>query len=167
MEAQKLITLFITGLIALAVGTAMIQLLLKKLNLNSKEQSLTLSYALFISGLYIAYGLITGKTIQLLVSTLDVLYRANKEHLIWETTKSTAIFLGCGILWFIVGFLLSGFLISVITGKQNIKSAIEDNNYPYILIRCFLFITFIITFNAIIEKFLSLFIPVIDIGFYH
>lgn len=167
MEAQKLITLIVTGLFALAIGTALIQFLLKKLKLNNSDQTMSISYALFTSGLFIAYGIIISKTIQQLVSTLDVLYRANKENLILESLKSCAIFLGSGIVWFIAGYSLSSIILNLIIGKHDTKTEIENNNYPYILARCFLFITFIIIFNPILEKFLSLFIPVLDVGFYH
>ncbi len=167
MEAQKLITLIVVGLLALAIGIALIQFLLKRLKLNSKEQTMSLSYAIFTSGLFIAYGIIISKTIQLLVSTLDVLYRANKEQLAWESLKSCTIFLGSGILWFIAGYFLSSFLLNLIIGKHDAKTEIENNNYPYVLIRCFLFITFILIFNPITEKFLSFFLPVLDVGFYH
>lgn len=167
MEAQKIITLIVAGLLALSIGTALIQVLIKRLKLSDREQTMSLSYTLFISGLFVAYGMVVSKTLQLLVPTLDVLYRANGKNLVWESLKSCTVFLGCGIIWYIAGYIVSNLLLSLITVKQDTKSAIEENNYPYILARCFIFISFIIIFNPILEKFLTLFIPVIEAGIYH
>ena len=104
MEAQKLTTLFVTGLLALTIGIVLIQSLIKKLKPVTGDLNLTLSYTILISGLFLSYGLILSKTIQLLITTLDVLYRANNDHLTWESIKSCSVFVGCGILWFISGY---------------------------------------------------------------
>ncbi len=167
MEAQKLTTLFVTGLLALTIGIVLIQSLIKKLKPVTGDLNLTLSYSILISGLFLSYGLILSKTIQLLITTLDVLYRANNDHLTWESIKSCSVFVGCGILWFISGYFLTAFLLDIVIGKHNTKEEIEKNNYPYFIARCLLLITFVIIFNPILERFLALFIPVLEVGLYH
>lgn len=167
MEAQKLTTLFVTGLLALTIGSVLIQSLLKKLKPAAGELNLSISYATLTGGLFLSYGLILSKIIQLLITTLDVLYRSGNDHLTWESIKSCSVFVGCGIIWFLAGYFLSAFLLDIIIGKHNTKDEIEKNNYPYFIARCLLLITFVIIFNPILERFLNLFIPVLEVGIYH
>ena len=168
MNTSKTIALTIAGLVAIAIVLLIIQLLLKKLKPKSEiDGRLKLSYGIWFVTLFIAASIVNSKTISVLSEAIDNIYKMNIPNMLGESAKATSLFIGLGVVWFVVWFYIANLLAVIIVGKRIDSNEMESDNRSYFLIKGFLVIGFMLCLLPIFETLLRVFMPSIEIPFYH
>ncbi|HSC54177.1 MAG TPA: hypothetical protein VLC98_11165 [Phnomibacter sp.] len=168
MNISKTVTLTIICIISFITILLVIQLLLRKLKLKSeKEGPLNFSYAVWFVTLFIAATIAMVRTIAILNEAIDNLYKNISTNIIVEVVKTSSLFLGLTALWFIVWYYVSNFLSVTILGTRKDQNEIEANNVSYFLIKGVLIIGFILCLLPVFEIILRIFMPNVQMPFYH
>lgn len=168
MNTSKTIVLTICATITLAISLMVIQLLLRKVkNKAELDGKLKLSYSVWFIMLFIAIIINAVKTISLLSEALDNIYKSNSTNLAWEVTKISSLFIGLSIAWFLVWYLVANFISITIIGKRKMAYEIESNNTTYFLLKGAIVIGFIICLAPVCETILRVFMPSVQLPFYH
>ena len=74
---------------------------------------------------------------------------------------------GLGVVWFVVWFYIANLLAVIIVGKRIDSNEMEADNRSYFLIKGFLVIGFMLCLLPIFETLLRVFMPSVEIPFYH
>lgn len=168
MNTSKTIALTISAIIAVAIMLFIIQLLLRKLKPKSEqEDKLNTSYGIWFSSLFIGASIVIGEAISLLSIALDNIYKNTSQNLLIEIVKTTSLFIGISVLWFLLWYFMSNLLSVTIVGKRKSQNEVEVNNISYFLIKGILIIGFIFCLSSVFEIILRNLIPSIQIPFYH
>jgi hypothetical protein len=168
MNTSKIIALTISAIIAVAIMLFIIQLLLRKLKPKSEqEDKLNTSYGIWFSSLFIGASIVIGEAISLLSIALDNIYKNTSQNLLIEIVKTTSLFIGISVLWFLLWYFMSNLLSVTIVGKRKSQNEVEVNNISYFLIKGILVIGFIFCLSSVFEIILRNLIPSIQIPFYH
>lgn len=168
MNTPKTISLAIAGLIAIVISLLVIQLLLKKSKSKSEtDGKLKTSYGIWFITLFVAISIVNYKMISILSEAIDNIYKMNTSNIIKETAKATSLFIGLGAVWFVVWFYIANVFAIIIVGKRTEVKEMESDNHSYFLVKGILVIGFILSLLPIFETFLKLFMPSVDMPFYH
>jgi hypothetical protein len=168
MNTSKTIVLTICATITLAISLMVIQLLLRKVKKNAEiDGKLKLCYSVWFITLFVAITINAVKTIGLLSEALDNTYKSNSKSLAFEITKTSSLFIGLSIAWFLVWYFVANFISITIIGKRKVVHEIESDNTSYFLIKGTIVIGFIICLAPVCETILRVFMPSIQLPFYH
>lgn len=164
----KLIILLVASLVGLFVMIFIIQFLLRKSRSKTiTEGKLTSSFGILFTTLFISAAIITAKSINLFAEALDNIYKIQPDKLIIESTKTGLIFIGLTGLWFIIWYLIVKVLSVYVTGKRSDEKEFESDNYAYFLVRGAMLIGFHLCLLPVLEIIIRMFMPAIQIPFYH
>ncbi len=168
MNTSKTIILAISGFITIGIFLLIIQILSKVLKIKADDNGkLKNSYAIWFASLFISASIIISKIMMVLNEAIDNIYKINISNLYVESVKLTSIFIGLGIIWFLIWYYISKFLIIMITGKRIDAIEMEADNMAYFLIQGVSFFVFVFCFLPIFEIILRMFMPNIGLPFYH
>jgi len=156
---------------------ALIELLFRRFRvIKDEELKESPSYGIWFVGTTISASLIFWQVFSILNEAVDTIYKQpnillNSYKFNWtpflSSLKTFTIFLGIGILWFILWYVISYLCTIMILKKRNDIEEMAANNLTYFLVRTSLHITFTISFITLLQPLLRLFLPVIPIPFYH
>jgi hypothetical protein len=168
METIKEIILLVLCIIVLAMGYLSIRLLLQKFKFITESDNKTkVSYGLWLAVLIITYSVNSTKTIGLLVEAFDTISKLNVGNLYLQMFQTSAIFIGLNIVWFIVWYFFSDLLLMIVLGKRHIIKELENDNISYFLVRGAILFGIVLSFLSVYETLLRVFLPTINVPFYH
>jgi len=168
MNTSKIITLAIASLVSISIMLMVVQLLILKLKPKSEtDGKIKLSYGIWFSSLFISATIITSKAILVLSEALDNIYKFNLQNTVLESAKITSFYIGSAMVWFVAWVYIASFLTKIICGKRINANEIEADNCAYFLIRGMMLIGLIFCSMLVFEIMIRLFIPSIEIPFYH
>ena len=168
MSLSKTIIILLAGIIAIAIDLIILQLILKKVKKNAESESkLKISFAIWFSTLFFALSIINYQSISFLNEAIDNIYKINPPNIIKETAKAISLFIGLGVVWFVIWFYISNVFAVLVVGKRKDSNEMESDNRTYFLIKGFITIGFIIALMPIFVSLIRTFIPSIEIPFYH
>ena len=167
MDSKKIITLTIIGIIAIAISLTITQLFIRKEKLNSEaEGKVRTSYAILFSTWIIAFTLLNLKSLTILSEAIDLINKTNMKNPILEISKSSILFIGLTNIWLIIWYMIASVFSTIFIGKRISAKEIENNNFPYFIMKGILSLSFIWLLMPIFEMLLRTFLPSIEIPFY-
>jgi hypothetical protein len=168
MNISKIITLAIAGLVSISIMLMVVQLLILKLKPKSEtDGKIKLSYGIWFSSLFISASIVISKAILVFNEALDNIYKFNAQNTILESAKIASFYIGSAMVWFVAWVYIASFLTKMICGKRINANEIEADNYAYFLIRGMILIGLLLCLIPVFEIMIRLFIPSIEIPFYH
>ncbi|MBK5215091.1 MAG: hypothetical protein JJE55_15705 [Flavobacteriaceae bacterium] len=167
MDTTKVVSLTLIGIIAMAIALTVIQFLIRKEKLKSeKEGKINLSYGILFSTWIIAITILNLKSISILSEFIDIISKTTSSNPTIEILKTSILFIGLTNVWLIVLYFITKAFSLIFIGKKNNLYEIENNNYPYFIMKGILFISFIYLLLPVFEIILREFFPAIEIPFY-
>lgn len=167
MNTGKITTLFLIGLIALAISVTMTQLLTRKEKIKAgNDGKINMAYAILFSSWIIALAMLNFKAVTTLDEFSDLVRKINPEKALTEILKTGVLFIGLTNTWLAIQYYITKVFLWIFTGNRNDSNEVENNNYTYFLMRGVLMVGFIYALMPVFEKLLRLFFPDIEIPFY-
>ena len=169
MNEQSIFFTILTGLIALAVMLIIIQIISKRLGINSLfETQINISNSIWVSSIMISF-------VTFLKSALDLVENAIETIIFSKTINNTfiaviekiSIFIGFTFVFTFLSYYLISFITRIFIGKKDLKNELEKNNVGYFVISGFCLILFTYLIVNLFEHFLRWFSPIVETPFYH
>lgn len=167
MNSLKIISIISLAIIAFSVLLIIIYLLLKPFKvIKDEEDNLKISYGVWFSSLFIAGSAIIYFMIKSAFEAIDIIERISPKDKIIQMIKvgSGMILVSFGwfVLWCYIVKSLSKWFYKISETKQ-----MDSDNISFFCIKSFMLLGFIFSLLPIFEIILELFIPEIEIPFYH
>lgn len=166
MITSKILTFSLFIPVILTTNLIIIQLLTRKIKAkHNDEGALKLAVGIWLSILFTAATIITTKSASIFYETYDQI--AIKPENLYPVLKICSIFTGLGLTWFIIWFYITRVFSLFILGPRNESKEAEANNIAFFIVRGCIFLGFIICLTPAFEALLRLFLPTVEIPFYH
>lgn len=167
MDTTKMITLTVIGIIAISISLTVTQLFLRKAKIKSEnEGELNLAFGILFLGWVISFSLLNLKATSIMNEYIDMVYKSNSSNHLADIAKTSVLFIGLTNVWLILWYFITQAFSLLSAGKRTDVNEIENNHYPYFLIKGILFISFIYCTMPVFEMLLRIFLPTIEIPFY-
>lgn len=169
MDITKTILLVSVTIIAFAVSLTVTQLFIKKeKTISENEGKLKLSFAVYISTWVILFSILNLKMIGLVEEFIDSLYKINtNKNPLMEAIKTSAIMISITNVWLVLWYYAGHVFSLILMGKRKPLNELENDNYSYFIIKGIVIISFMSLLMPFFEKLLRMFLPQIEIPFYH
>ena len=138
-----------------------------KLNTQTDDGKIKVSYGIWLLMLIIAFSINTSKTISVLNEAMDALTKSVQNNLYIEIFKISSIFVVLNLIWMVIWYFVSNVLSVITIGKRKITKEMDADSVSYFLIRGILFISIIFSFLPVFETLIRYFIPSFGVPFYH
>lgn len=166
MDTTKLITLTIIGIASIGISLTVTQLFLRSAKRKSEtDGKINLSYALSFTTWVIVFSFLNLKSITILSEYIDLINKTNSESSIFEIFKTSVLFIGLSNVWLIIWYFIAKGFTLIFVGKRNNIKEIENDNFPYFILRGMLNLSFIYCLMPVFEVLLRTFFP-IEVPFY-
>lgn len=168
MNTTKLITLALIAIISLAISLLTTQFVFKKIKATSESQEkFNLAFGVFFTSWVISFSMLNQKIVVILNEFIDLVYKTASTGQLITIVKSSILFIGLSNCWLLVCYFLTRVVSDLIAGKRTLINEIESNHYVYFLMYGFVFVSFVFSSIPIFEIILRIFLPNIEIPFYH
>lgn len=168
MKTQSIALTIFSGLIAFGLLLFFIQILTRKLRgISESETGLKLSFTVHIGGMLISCGLLFAKAIPLIPEAFEIQWAMYKESYVLEALQLVAAIIGFCFLWLGIIYFIVNAMAAIILGKRDEVIEMERDNVSYFLSRALVLMTLAMIGASVLESFLRLFMPVLDVPFYH
>ena len=168
MTTQSIILTICAGFVAFGLLLFLAQFLSRKLRVNSEtETGIKPSFAINVGSIIIFGCILFAKALPMIPEGFGVQWRQYSESFVLDAFQFTATIIGFTFLWIVVQYYISNTLLPILLGKRDEVIEMERDNFSFFLIKAFLLIGLSMMFSNALEDFLRLFMPVLDIPFYH
>jgi hypothetical protein len=168
MDTTKSITLLTFGIIAIAISMLIIKWITNKLKSKSNvDHTLNISLNIWIGFLVLAYFIILGKSLVLLNEGIDNILNSAKTNILWKIVQTSSVFWGLTLVWFFVWYFISGYLTLLLLNTKSDSIEADRDNWSYFLTRGIILVGAVFVITPVFEILLRIFIPSIEIPFYH
>ena len=164
----KLIILVIAALTVLALMIFIIKFLIGRIKSNiSADGKFNVSFGILFTTLFLTAAIIASKSIILFAEAIDNITKISPEKLIGESTKTGLLFIGLTVFWFVFSYSIIKILSIYVTGKRNDEKEFISDNFSYFLVRGAMLIGFNLCLLSVFELIIRIFMPSIQMPFYH
>ncbi len=168
MDNSKLIILTVAGIILVGLLLLLIQLILRKLKpISEEEGKIRLSYSIWFAMLLLSAIIISQKTLATLAEAVDNISKGNSMNFFGEVIKTTSLFIGLAIIWFIVWYFISTLLSVIVLGNRKDSNEISGSNVGFFIIKGMIVIGFTICTLEILGLLQRAFMPSVQLPIYH
>lgn len=168
MNSLKLIAVFssiIVSLILLVIITYFLTKSFKsKINGDGK---LKLSFSIWYATIFLSGASIISCMIDVILEVIDNLIKIQPANFNIELIKGISLIIGVSFGWFILWFFVVKFLSRIIPIKVDEYEEMEDDNYSYFVLKGAILIGIILSLSSVLSLILRMFIPNVEIPFYH
>ncbi len=165
MNISQTLTLFITGLISIALLLLALQIKFSKISQNGDDGKLKSSFSIWVGAIFIASSLMISKMLTNLNDALNI-YKSFDSSII-STLKTSSIFLGLSAIWMVILIFIIKILSTLIFEDRKEKQEMENDNYSYFILKSLLLVGSTFALIPAFENLLKLFLPIIQTPFYH
>jgi len=167
MTINKLLILVFSGPIALLLLLTVINFILKKLKPDSEEDfRLRTAYGIYFGGILVA-GIVIQVNVMAYVNEAADIIQKTAAGSIFEMAKTAILFIGLGIVWFILLHVLTGIFTAVFSGiKREPEEMLLGNTY-YFVIKSLIFIGIAILMTPGFSLVLRWLMPNVPTAFIH
>lgn len=167
MDTEKIITLTVIGIIAMAISLTVTQLLLRKEKAKSEtEGRIKIAYGVLFFTWVASFSMLNGKVLTISNEYIDAIYKTKSATPLLNITKTNVLFIGLVNVWLILWHFMTKVLSTLFAGKRNDVTEMDNNHYIYFLVKGIVFIGFIYCLMPVFELLLRTFLPNIEIPFY-
>ncbi|RZJ68707.1 MAG: hypothetical protein EOO50_00575 [Flavobacterium sp.] len=168
MKTQSIALTIVSGLIVFGFLFFLIKIFSRKFKTITETESETkISYSLYTFGILIGGCILFSKAIPLIPQGFEIQWNQHQESFVLEALEFVATVIGFSFLWLGVIHFSVDALTFVIMGKRDEKIEMERNNFSFFLTKSIAFVGLSILASSIIENFLRLFMPTLDMPFYN
>ena len=165
MNISQTLILAVTGIICIALLLLAMQIKLKKLSKNNDDGKLKTSFSIWAGAIFLSSSLMISKMLTLLNDALNI-YKSFDSPII-STLKTSSIYVGLTAIWIIVIIYIINILSNLIFEDRKEKQEMESDNYPYFILKSLMLIGSTLAQFPAFESLLKIFLPIIQIPFYH
>lgn len=168
MNTTKVITLALIAIISLAISLLTTQVVFKKIKATSESQEkFNLAFGVFFTSWVISFSILNQKIVVILNEFIDLVYKTSSTGQLITIVKSSILFIGLSNFWMIVSFMLTRAISILFAGKRSLINEIENNHYVYFFMYGFVYVSFVYCSIPVFEIILRIFLPNIEMPFYH
>ena len=165
MNISQTLTLFITGLISIALLLFGMQIKFTKLSKNDEDGKLKSSFSIWVGAIFLASSLMISKMLTTLNDAINI-YKSFNSPII-SALKTSSIFIGLSAIWMLVLILIINILSILIFEDRKEKQEIQNDNYNYFILKSLILIGSTLALSPAFESLLKIFLPIIQTPFYH
>jgi len=168
MKTQSIIITILTGIISFGLLIFLARMLTRRLNLvRETETGLKLSYPIHVGSIVVSGCLLLAISIPLVSQGFDIMWNLYDRSYVFEFVQFAATILGFSFLWLTILYYLNRALMSVALGKRDDAIEMERDNFALFLCWALSLIGLAILGCEMLKPFLMMFIPEIEVPFYH
>lgn len=168
MNTTKTIILTIAAIIAIAIFLSVINLLLCKIKPQSETDfKIKSAYGIWFAGLFTGSCLTTARIIPFLSEAIDNIYKIGKQAPLYEVAKTTSLFTGLGLIWFLFCYFIAVALSVIVLGTRKDPEEMQLNNTHLFLVKALILVGLIFTLSPALDLLFRMVTPNIPLPFYH
>jgi hypothetical protein len=169
MDQQSLFFTCIVAIVAPALMLMLIQFLAKKQNIKSeKDQKVSISYAVWLSSIMIAFFMFLKVALGLIENSIElIIYSKTIENTFIAVMQKIAIFTGFTFIITFLTYSVVHILMMFAIGKRDEGIEMEKENTGYFIIKGLILILLVFSLITIFEHLLGWFVIKVDTPFYH
>ncbi len=165
MNISQTLTLFITGLISIALLLFALQIKFTKLSQNNEDGKLKTSFSIWAGAIFLASSLMLSKMLTTLNDALNI-YKSFDSPII-SALKTSSMYVGLSAIWIVVLVFIINILSNLIFEDRKEKQEMENDNYNYFILKSLMLIGSTLALLPAFESLLKIFLPIIQTPFYH
>jgi hypothetical protein len=165
MNISQTLTLFVAGLISIALLLFGMQIKFTKLSRNNEDGKLKSSFSIWVGAIFLASSLMISKMLTTLNDAINI-YKSFNSPII-SALKTSSIFIGLSAIWMLVLILIINILSILIFEDRKEKQEIQNDNYNYFILKSLILIGSTLALSPAFESLLKIFLPIIQTPFYH
>ena len=165
MNISQTLTLFVAGLISLALLLFAMQLKFKNLSKNNEDGKLKTSFSIWAGAIFLSSSLMLSNMLTTLNDALNI-YQSYDSPII-SALKTSSIFVGLSAIWIVVLIFIISILSNLIFEDRIEKQEMENDNYAYFILKSILLLGSALALLPAFESLLKVFLPIIQTPFYH
>jgi hypothetical protein len=129
------------------------------LKYSAQSNKSPISYSIWFFSVILGLAIPLHTSINIIIETIDGLYKINQPNLYLNVTKSSTIAIGLSFGWFTLWYFLSTIFTALIEGKMRDQIAIENETFSHFIIKGSLLIGFTISFFHVHEYLVRFIMP--------
>jgi hypothetical protein len=165
MNISQTLTLFVSGLLSIALLLFAMQIKFKKLSKNNEDGKLKISFSIWAGAIFLSSSLMLSKMLTTLNDALNI-YKSFDSPII-SALKSSSIYVGLSAIWIVVLVFIINILSNLIFEDRKEKQEMENDNYAYFILKSLMLIGSTLALLPAFESLLKIFLPIIQTPFYH
>jgi hypothetical protein len=165
MSISQTLTLFITGLISIALLLFAMQIKFTKTSKNNEDGKLKTSFSIWAGAIFLSSSLMLSKMLSMLNDALNI-YKSFDSPII-SALKTSSIYVGLSAIWIVVLIFIINILSNLIFEDRKEKQEMENDNYAYFILKSLMLIGSTLALLSAFESLLKIFLPIIQTPFYH
>jgi hypothetical protein len=165
MNITQTLTLFLTGLISIALLLFAMQIKFTKLSKNNEDGKLKISFSIWTGAIFLASSLMLSKMLTTLNDALNI-YKSFDSPII-SALKTSSIYVGLSAIWIVLLVFIINILSNLIFEDRKEKQEMENDNYAYFILKSLMLIGSTLALLPAFESLLKIFLPIIQTPFYH
>jgi hypothetical protein len=167
MDTNKILTLSVVGVLALATSLTITQIFLRKIkSVSEADGKIKSAYAILFLTWMSGFTMLNSKIMTILSEYIDAISKTNPPNPLPEIAKTASIFIGMGSVWLIILHFSTKVFSTLFAGKRNTLIEVENNHFAYFLMRGLIFLGFAYILLPVFEILLRSFLPTFDFPFY-
>jgi hypothetical protein len=165
MNITQALTLFVTGLISIALLLFAMQIKFKKLSKNNEDGKLKTSFSIWAGTIFLSSSLMLSKMLTILNDALNI-YKSFDSPII-SALKTSSIYVGLSAIWIVILVFIINILSNLIFEDRKEKQEMENDNYAYFILKSLMLVGSTLALLPAFESLLKIFLPIIQTPFYH
>lgn len=165
MNISQALTLFVTGLISIALLLFAMQIKFKKLSKNNEDGKLKTSFSIWAGTIFLSSSLMLSKMLTILNDALNI-YKSFDSPII-SALKTSSIYVGLSAIWIVILVFIINILSNLIFEDRMEKQEMENDNYAYFILNSLMLVGSTLALLPAFESLLKIFLPIIQTPFYH
>jgi hypothetical protein len=165
MNITQALTLFVTGLISIALLLFAMQIKFKKLSKNNEDGKLKTSFSIWAGTIFLSSSLMLSKMLTILNDALNI-YKSFDSPII-SALKTSSIYVGLSAIWIVILVFIINILSNLIFEDRMEKQEMENDNYAYFILNSLMLVGSTLALLPAFESLLKIFLPIIQTPFYH
>lgn len=169
MDQQSLFFTSLVAIVATALMLMLIQFLAKKQNITPEEnQKVSISYAVWISSIMIAFFMFLKVALGLIENSIElIIYSKTIDNAFIAVMQKIAIFTGFTFITTFLAYYIVHILMIFAIGKRNLSIEMEKENTGYFIIKGIILMLLVFSLVNVFEHLLGWFIIQVETPFYH
>jgi hypothetical protein len=165
MSISQTLTLFITGLLSIALLLFAMRIKFTKTSKNNEDGKLKKSFSIWAGAIFLSTSLILSKMIATLNDAINI-YKSFESPII-SVLKTSSIFMGFSAIWIVILIFIINILLNLIFEDRKEKQEMENDSYSYFILKSLMLLGTTLALLPAFESLLKIFLPIIQTPFYH
>ncbi|RYE53699.1 MAG: hypothetical protein EOP48_13845 [Sphingobacteriales bacterium] len=168
MKTQSILLTIFTGFIGFGLVIFLIRLISAKVRpVMQDEKGVRLSYGIHAAGFLVSGCLLMANAIPVISQGFEIMWTTYDRSFVLEAIEFIATIVGFSLAALVVFYYTNVGLASLLFGNANIAIEVERDNYPFFIYLSAALVGLTILGVEVMGPFLQIFVPHLDVPFYH